>query len=95
MKRYGEAIDKRKRIYIGIDLHRIQWHVTIWTEEADLFNGSIPRKWEALRRLLDRYQGYEKQAVYEAGYFGFWPSDFDRQIATNSVERSLSSSMII
>jgi len=30
---------------------------------------------EALRKLLTRYRGGEIQAVYEAGYFGFWLHD--------------------
>jgi len=75
MRRYRLAVEKCKRIYIGIDLHRIQWHVTIRTDDVELFNGSIPGQWESLKRILDRYQGYEKQAVYEAGYFGFWLHD--------------------
>lgn len=75
MRRYRLAVDKGKRIYIGIDLHCIQWHVTIRAEDVELFNGSIPGKWVSLKKTLDRYQGYEKQAVYEAGYFGFWLYD--------------------
>lgn len=75
MKRYRLAVDKGKQIYIGIDLHRIQWHVTIRTDDVEMFHGSIPGKWESLKRILDRYEGYEKQAVYEAGYFGFWLHD--------------------
>lgn len=80
MRSYKLTIDKSKlqgggRIYVGIDLHKIQWHVTIRSEEVELFNGSIPGKWEALKKLLDRYPGYQKQAVYEAGYFGFWLHD--------------------
>lgn len=82
MKRYRLVVEKCKpavsaggQICVGIDLHRIQWHVTIQTQDVELFNGGIPGKWEALKRLLDRYPGYRKQAVYEAGYFGFWLYD--------------------
>jgi len=79
MRKYRLAVDKGKcegrQIFIGIDLHKIQWHVTIRTEDLELFNGSIPGTWEALKKLLDRYPGYRKQAVYEAGYFGFWLYD--------------------
>ena len=80
MKRYSVRIDKGKFqrsgwIFVGIDLHRLMWHVTIRTVDVELFNGSIPGKWEALRRVLERYEGYKKQAVYEAGYFGFWLYD--------------------
>ena len=80
MRRYRLAVDKRKgeegeQIFIGIDLHKIQWHVTIRSEEVELFNGSIPGNWDALKRVLDRYEGCRKQVVYEAGYFGFWLYD--------------------
>jgi transposase len=75
MKRYKESPTKGKRIFVGIDLHRLQWHVTIRTEDVELFAGSIPGNWESLRKLLDRYPGYEIEAVYEAGYFGFWLHD--------------------
>jgi transposase len=76
MRRYRLAVDKRKpqrtsQIFIGIDVHKIQWHITIRTEDVELFSGSIPGKWEALKKLLDRYADCQKQAVYEAGYFGF------------------------
>ncbi len=75
MKRYRRNEDKSKRLFVGIDLHRLRWHVTIRTEDAELFSGGIPGTWEALRRLLGRYRGYEIVAVYEAGYFGFWLHD--------------------
>ena len=75
MQRYTKAVEESKRIYFGIDLHKLQWHVTIRTEEVELFSGSIPGRWEALKKLFDRYRGHEIQVVYEAGYFGFWLHD--------------------
>jgi len=80
VKRYRLAVDKGKpqgvsKIFIGVDLHKIQWHITIRTQEVELFNGSIPGKWDALKKLLERYPGCQKQGVYEAGYFGFWLYD--------------------
>jgi transposase len=80
MRRYSVRYDKGKGIdwewiFIGIDVHRLLWHVTIRMAEVELFHGSIPGRWEALRTVLDRYQGYQKRAVYEAGYFGFWLYD--------------------
>jgi transposase len=55
--------------------HSQHWQVTIRTAEVELFNGRLSARWEALRRLLDRYPGYRLQVVYEAGYFGFWLHD--------------------
>jgi len=62
-------------LFIGIDLHKAKWHVTIRSADVELFCGSIPGQWVALRRLLDRYEGNRIQAVYEAGCFGFWLYD--------------------
>lgn len=75
MERYNQQQDKSKLLFAGIDLHRLKWHITLRTEEVELFSGSIPGTWEALKKLLDRYPGYTIQAVYEAGYFGFWLRD--------------------
>lgn len=85
MRRYNEAVDISKQIYVGVDLHRIQWHVTIQTGDVELFQGTIPGTWEALKRLLDRYPGYQKQVVYEAGYFGFWLSDYLKEYGADCV----------
>ena len=62
-------------VYFGIDLHRLAWYVTVRTTEIEIFSGSIPGRWEALVQLLERYRGAKIQAVYEAGYFGFWLYD--------------------
>jgi transposase len=75
MKRYAETTERSKRIFVGVDLHRMQWHITIRTEDVELFSGSIPGKWECLKKLLDQYWESEQQVVYEAGYFGFWLHD--------------------
>lgn len=75
MTRYSEAVDKGKQIFVGVDLHRLQWYVTIRSEGVELFSGSIPGHWGSLKKLLDRYQGCSIRVVYEAGYFGFWLHD--------------------
>jgi transposase len=62
-------------LFIGIDLHKARWHVTIRRADVELFCGGIPGEWEALRRLLDGYGGNRIEAVYEAGCFGFWLYD--------------------
>jgi len=58
-------------LFVGIDLHKHRWHVSIRTVDVEVFNASIPGTWEALQRVLARYAGHPLQAVYEAGYFGF------------------------
>lgn len=64
-----------EELFVGMDLHKHRWHVTIRTSDVELFSGSIPGDWEALHRLLDRYKANRVHAVYEAGCFGFWLHD--------------------
>ena len=61
-----------EELFVGVDLHKNKWHVTIRSSDVELFCGSIPGTWDSLRRLLDRYRGNRIQVVYEAGCFGFW-----------------------
>lgn len=75
MKRVKKELQPGDKVFVGIDLHKLKWHVTVRTAEFELFCGSIPGKWEALQRILDRYKGHQIQTVYEAGYFGFWLHD--------------------
>ncbi|MBI5468333.1 MAG: IS110 family transposase [Deltaproteobacteria bacterium] len=75
MRGYTKGDVKGKDIFAGIDLHRKAWHVTVLCEGEDVFKGSIPGRWEALRHLLERYKGSRIKAAYEAGYFGFWLYD--------------------
>jgi transposase len=71
MSRVKEKMVDKEELFIGIDLHKHRWHVTIRTFDVEVFSGSIPGTWEALCRVLTRYAGHQMQAVYEAGYFGF------------------------
>ncbi|MEE9238993.1 MAG: IS110 family transposase [Thermodesulfobacteriota bacterium] len=75
MERYKERYTQGKEIYVGIDLHKKSWHVTVISEDTELYRGSIPGIWEALRSLLQRYKGSQVRVVYEAGCFGFWLYD--------------------
>jgi transposase len=71
MRRLKHQVTREEDLFVGIDLHKHRWHVTIRTVDLELFSASIPGTWEALQRVLARYAGYQVQAVYEAGYFGF------------------------
>jgi transposase len=75
MEAYRTSGQESKTVFVGVDLHRLSWHVTVRTEDQELFSGTLPGHWEALRSLLDRYQADPIQLVYEAGYFGFWLHD--------------------
>ena len=71
MRRPKHQVTSEEDLFVGIDLHKIRWHVTIRTVDLELFSASIPGNWESLQRILARYAGHQLQAVYEAGYFGF------------------------
>jgi transposase len=71
MRRSMHQVTNEEDLFVGIDLHKIRWHVTIRTTELELFSANIPGNWEALQGILARYAGHHLQAVYEAGYFGF------------------------
>ena len=49
-----ESLEQGETIFVGIDLHKKTWHVTIRTTEIELFCGSIPGAWDHLHKLLDR-----------------------------------------
>ncbi len=63
MSRQKEKLVDKEDLFIGIDLHKQRWHVTIRTFEVELFSASIPGTWEALQRVLARYYGHPRQAV--------------------------------
>lgn len=75
MKRKPKKIVQGEELFIGIDLHKRTWHISIRTSEVEVFSASIPGNWEALSKLLNRYKATRIHAVYEAGYFGFWLFD--------------------
>ena len=70
-----KSLEQNESIFVGIDLHKRTWHVTIRTTDIELFCGSIPGAWDNLRKLLDQYPKLNQITVYEAGYFGFWLHD--------------------
>ena len=64
-----------EELFVGIDLHKRRWHVTIRTADVEIFSSSIAGWWQELKKVLNRYKGCRIHAVYEAGYFGFWLFD--------------------
>jgi len=75
MRSYKKKLPEGTKIFIGIDLHKYRWHVTICTEDIELYSGSIPGEWRSLYTKIEPYLSYEIYAVYEAGCFGFWLCD--------------------
>ena len=52
MKKYSTE-KSSEAIYMGLDLHRKSWHLTIRTQQQELKKMSLPPQWEALRRIID------------------------------------------
>jgi len=75
MSSHLNKLAKGTEIFVGIDLHKKRWHVTIRNKDVEFCSISIPGCWESLRKVLDRYEDQKIFAVYEAGYFGFWLYD--------------------
>ena len=64
---------KGQNIYIGIDVHKTSWAVSVLSENATLKKFSQDPKPEALHKyLMTNYPGASYHSVYEAGFSGFW-----------------------
>ena len=63
-------------IYLGLDVHKKSWSVSIFTQHGEYKTFSQPPEAEALIQYLQRhFPGAQYYSVYEAGYCGFWIHD--------------------
>ena len=60
-----------KEVYVGIDVHKESWQVTVRMEGEEVFHGRIASDYPVLRRLLNRFAGSKMRVAYEAGPCGF------------------------
>ncbi len=72
--RQSNKLDFRgQNIYIGIDVHKKNWAVSVLSEHAVLKKFSQSPEPEALYKFLTtNYPGASYRSVYEAGFCGFW-----------------------
>ena len=63
MRHSKHQVTSEEDLFVGIDLHKQRWHVTIRTRDVELFSASIPGTWESLHRVLARYPSHSLQAV--------------------------------
>lgn len=70
------SLEKGEEIFIGVDLHNKNWHVTVMTYDQQLISANIPPKWDALKKILDSFSKQNIVVVYEAGYFGYSLYDY-------------------
>ena len=75
MKNICKKLEKSESVFVGIDVHKKRWHITIRTTDVELFCSNIPGNWMSLKTQLEKFKGHPIKAVYEAGYFGFWLHD--------------------
>ena len=63
-------------LYIGLDIHKKRWTVSIYSEHIELKTFNQPPEPDKLISHLQRnYPNATYKAVYEAGHFGFWIYD--------------------
>jgi transposase len=60
-----------KEVFVGIDVHKESWQVTVRTEGEEVFHGRIASEYRVLRRVLNRFFGSKMKVAYEAGPCGF------------------------
>ena len=70
-----KILAKGKDVYIGIDVHKVNWHVAARVDGEEVFYGSMESEYHSLKKLLDRFKGCRIKVAYEAGPFGFWLYD--------------------
>ena len=51
MRRPKHKMTGREDLFVGIDLHKNRWHVTIRTVDLEVFSASIPGTSEALQHI--------------------------------------------
>ncbi len=62
-----------QNLYIGIDVHKKSWSVTILSENLVLKKFSQPSNPDTLSDFLEtNFPGAKYYSVYEAGFCGFW-----------------------
>jgi transposase len=71
MKEYHKDVPVEEAIYMGLDVHRRTWHLTVRTATTEIQKVSMPAEWTALQKVIDRYGATRTEVAYEAGYFGF------------------------
>lgn len=66
---------KGKPIYVGIDVHKRDWVVTVVCQAEEVHHATVVPEPAALIRMLKRFEASEVHTVYEAGPTGYWLHD--------------------
>ena len=57
MKRARKELQPGEKIFVGIDMHKLKWHVTVRTADFELFSGSIPGQMGSIEADIGPLQG--------------------------------------
>ncbi|HUL29790.1 MAG TPA: IS110 family transposase [Thermodesulfobacteriota bacterium] len=79
----GKTAVRGEEVFVGIDVHKESWQVTVRAEGEEVFHGRIPGQYDALQKILDRFRGSKIKVGYEAGPCGFGLHD---QLREDGVE---------
>jgi len=80
METKSEKFFKGKRIFVGLDVHKKRWVVTVRSYDLELKTFSmIPSAEELERFLITNYKGALLNIVYECCFSGFWIYDYFHQ----------------
>lgn len=72
-----DGFPEKVPLYIGIDVHKTKWVVTVRTYDLELKTFSMKPSAEELESfLLRNYSGAEYMIVYECCFSGFWIYDY-------------------
>jgi transposase len=73
-------------IYVGLDVHKKSWSVSIFSEHCEHRTFTQPPEVNKLVLYLKRnFPGADYHAVYEAGFSGFWAHDQLREQGVNCI----------
>ena len=73
-------------IYVGLDVHKKSWSVSIFSEQCEHKTFTQPPEADKLVHYLKRnFPGAAYHAVYEAGFSGFWTHDQLREQGVNCI----------
>jgi transposase len=76
MKKIIKLTFEGQQIYVGMDVHKKSWSISIFTEEFEHKTFTQPPDVDTLVNYLKRnFPGASYKVVYEAGYSGFWIHD--------------------
>jgi transposase len=71
MKEYHKDVPVEEAIYMGLDVHRRTWHLTVRTAATEIQKVSMLAELTELQKVIDRYGATRTAVAYKAGYFGF------------------------